>query len=50
MADLARNHGVPVEISAFETWNDTGRRFDLITCGDACTGSTPPEASPKRAA
>jgi SAM-dependent methyltransferase len=35
MADIARGHGVPVEIAAFETWDDTGRTYDLITCGDA---------------
>jgi SAM-dependent methyltransferase len=35
MAEVARDHGIPVEISAFETWDAAGRRFDLITCGDA---------------
>jgi SAM-dependent methyltransferase len=35
MAQLAREHGVEVEISGFETWDDRGRTFDLITCGDA---------------
>lgn len=35
MAGIAREHGVDVEISAFETWDDRGRTFDLITCGDA---------------
>jgi SAM-dependent methyltransferase len=33
MADVARRHGIIVEIGAFETWDDEGRRFDLITCG-----------------
>ncbi|GLW97019.1 class I SAM-dependent methyltransferase [Microtetraspora sp. NBRC 16547] len=35
MADVARGHGVEVEVAPFETWDDAGRRFDLITCGDA---------------
>ncbi|MFD0731421.1 class I SAM-dependent methyltransferase [Planotetraspora mira] len=35
MADVARGHGIPVEIAPFETWDDAGRRFDLITCGSA---------------
>ena len=33
MAAVARGHGVPVEVSAFETWEDAGRQFDLVTCG-----------------
>ena len=35
MAEVARGHGVEVELGGFEDWNDRGRRFDLITCGDA---------------
>jgi SAM-dependent methyltransferase len=35
MAGIAREHGIEVELSAFETWDDRGRTFDLITCGDA---------------
>lgn len=35
MAVVACGHGVPVEVGAFETWDDAGRRFDLITCGAA---------------
>lgn len=35
MADLARGHGVEVEIARFEEWDEAGRRFDLVTCGDA---------------
>jgi SAM-dependent methyltransferase len=35
MARVAREHGVEVEVSEFETWDDRGRTFDLITCGDA---------------
>ncbi|SEG99256.1 Methyltransferase domain-containing protein [Nonomuraea solani] len=35
MAGVARGHGIEVEVAPFETWDDAGRRFDLITCGDA---------------
>lgn len=35
MADIARWHGVVVEVSAFETWDSRGRTFDLITCAQA---------------
>jgi SAM-dependent methyltransferase len=33
MAAVARTHGLIVEVGAFETWDDDGRTFDLITCG-----------------
>ena len=35
MAEVARGHGISVEVGAFEAWDDAGRRFDLITCGAA---------------
>jgi Methyltransferase domain len=35
MADVARGHGIEVEVAPFETWDDAGRRFDLVTCGEA---------------
>ena len=35
MADVARGYGIAVEVAAFETWEDAGRQFDLITCADA---------------
>ena len=35
MADVARGHGVRVEVAPFEEWDDAGRRFDLVACGDA---------------
>lgn len=35
MAEIARRHGVPVEVSTFEKWDDNGRRFDLIVSGQA---------------
>lgn len=33
MAEVARRHGIIVEVSDFESWDADGRRFDLITCG-----------------
>jgi SAM-dependent methyltransferase len=35
MAEIARRHGLDVEVARFEEWNDAGRRFDLVTFGDA---------------
>lgn len=35
MAAVARSHGVPVEVSSFEDWDDRGRRFELITSAQA---------------
>jgi SAM-dependent methyltransferase len=34
MAAVARRHGVRVEVAPFEEWDDAGRRFDLVACGD----------------
>ncbi len=33
MAAIARTHGLIVEDGKFEDWDDAGRTFDLITCG-----------------
>ncbi|HEY3726424.1 MAG TPA: class I SAM-dependent methyltransferase [Solirubrobacteraceae bacterium] len=35
MAELARAKGLTVEVAQFERWDDAGRRFDLITSGQA---------------
>jgi SAM-dependent methyltransferase len=35
MAEIARRYGLDVEVARFEEWNDAGRRFDLVTFGDA---------------
>jgi SAM-dependent methyltransferase len=35
MAEIARAHGITVEVGSFETWDDGGRRFDLLTCAQA---------------
>jgi SAM-dependent methyltransferase len=33
MASVARGHGVPVEVSSFESWEPAGRTYDLLTAG-----------------
>jgi SAM-dependent methyltransferase len=43
MAALARQRGVPVEVATFERWEPAGRRFDLITCGQAWHWINPDE-------
>jgi SAM-dependent methyltransferase len=35
MAGIARNHGIDVEISAFEDWDAAGRTFDRVTSAQA---------------
>jgi SAM-dependent methyltransferase len=35
MAAIAREKGLEVEVASFEDWDDRGRRFDLLTCGQA---------------
>jgi SAM-dependent methyltransferase len=35
MADVARAHGVAVEVAPFEQWQPDGRSFELATCGQA---------------
>jgi SAM-dependent methyltransferase len=35
MAEIARRYGLDVEVARFEEWCDAGRRFDLVTFGDA---------------
>jgi SAM-dependent methyltransferase len=35
MAEIARRKGLHVEVGAFEDWEDRGRRFDLVTSGQA---------------
>ena len=35
MAELARRRGLDVEVAAFETWDQAGRTFDAIVCGQA---------------
>ena len=35
MAEVARRHGLAVEVSPFETWDAGDRRFDLVTSAQA---------------
>jgi SAM-dependent methyltransferase len=49
MADVARDRGIPVEVGAFETWDDAERRFDLITCGQSWHWIDPSRGIPKAA-
>jgi SAM-dependent methyltransferase len=35
MAAVARGHDISLEVAPFETWDDAGRQFDLLTCGAA---------------
>jgi SAM-dependent methyltransferase len=35
MAAVARRHGIPIDVAKFEDWDDAGRSFDLVVCGDA---------------
>jgi SAM-dependent methyltransferase len=35
MADLARRHGLEVEVATFEAWDPAGRAFDAVVAGQA---------------
>ena len=35
MAEIARGHGIEVEIAAFESWDAAGRTFDRVTSAQA---------------
>ena len=35
MADLARRHGLEVEVAAFEAWDSADREFDAVVAGQA---------------
>jgi SAM-dependent methyltransferase len=35
MADVARSHGIDVEVGSFESWDAAGRRFDIVTSAQA---------------
>ncbi len=47
MARIARGHGVAVEIARFEDWNNRGRRFGLVTCGQSWQWLDPSICIPK---
>ena len=48
MAEIARGHGVEVEIAAFEAWDAAGRTFDRLSWRKPGTGSTSLSPPPKR--
>jgi SAM-dependent methyltransferase len=35
MAEIAIRHGIATEVSAFESWDPAGRKFDRVTCAQA---------------
>jgi hypothetical protein len=47
MAAVARQHGLSVEISPFETWEAAGRRFDLVVSGQAWHWVDPVRGTPR---
>lgn len=49
MAAVARAHGIEVEIARFEDWDAAGRRFSLVTAGQAWHW-VDPELGPRKAA
>jgi SAM-dependent methyltransferase len=49
MASVARGHGIEVEVSDFEKWDDRGRTFDLIISAQAWHWVDPALAVPKAA-
>ena len=49
MAEIARSHGVDVEIAAFEAWDAAGRTFDRVASAQAWHWLDLPVATPKAA-
>jgi SAM-dependent methyltransferase len=47
MAEIARRHGIDVEIAAFEEWDAAGRRFDRVTSAQAWHWLDMPAATAK---
>lgn len=50
MAEVARGHGLDVEVGTFEAWEPAGRSFDLITCAQAWHWIDGAVGAPKAAA
>lgn len=49
MAEIARHHGIAVEIGAFEDWDPVGRSFDLVASAQAWHWLDMPAATAKAA-
>jgi SAM-dependent methyltransferase len=49
MTEVARSHGIEVEVGGFEDWDAAGRRFDAIVAGQAWHWLRPDIAAPKAA-
>jgi SAM-dependent methyltransferase len=49
MAEVARRHGIEVEVAPFESWDDRGRRFDLVAAAQAWHWIDPVVGSQKAA-
>ena len=49
MAEIARGHGIDVEIAAFEAWDAAGRTFDRVTSAQAWHWLDLPVATAKAA-
>ncbi len=49
MAEIARSHGIDVEVSAFEDWDAAGRTFDRVTSAQAWHWLDLPVATSKAA-
>jgi len=47
MAEVARRHGLAVEVGSFEAWGDRGRRFRLVTSAQAWHWVDPRLGAPK---
>jgi SAM-dependent methyltransferase len=47
MAEVARDKGVPIEITTFENWRPAERRFDLVVFGQSFHWVNPEIALPK---
>jgi SAM-dependent methyltransferase len=50
MAGLARSKGIDVEVSGFESWDDRGRRFELLISAQAWHWIRPDDGAAKAAA
>jgi SAM-dependent methyltransferase len=49
MAEIARNHGIEVEVGAFEDWDAAGRTFDRVISAQAWHWLDLPVSTPKAA-